>query len=105
KGYPDAGMLERRDLEQLIAQLSQEGITVKASFTIQIMALKHPVEVDFFLPLEGVIRYAGRDGLHRYVYGEYTGIDMALNMLPTLKDMGYHDAFIMSVLRYRRLQE
>ncbi|KPL14260.1 MAG: hypothetical protein AMS26_11410, partial [Bacteroides sp. SM23_62] len=44
KGYPDAGMLERRDLEQLIAQLSQEGITVKASFTIQIMALKHPVE-------------------------------------------------------------
>jgi outer membrane protein OmpA-like peptidoglycan-associated protein len=104
-GYPDAGMMEKRDLEQLIAQLSQEGIMVEASFTIQIMALKNPVEVDFFLPLEGVLKYAGRDGLHRYVYGEYDGINLALNMLPTLIDMGYHDAFIMSVLRYRRLQK
>ncbi len=104
-GYPDAGMMEKRDLEQLIAQLSEEGIMVEASFTIQIMALKNPVEVDFFLPLEDVIKYTGRDGLHRYVYGEYDGIDLALIMLPTLKDMGYHDAFIMSVLRYRRLQE
>ncbi len=104
-GYPDAGMMEKRDLEQLIAQLSDERIMVEASFTIQIMALKNPVEVDFFLPLEDIIKYAGRDGLHRYVYGEYDGIDLALIMLPTLKDMGYHDAFIMSVLRYRRLQE
>jgi outer membrane protein OmpA-like peptidoglycan-associated protein len=104
-GYPDAGMMEIRDLEQLIAQLSEEGIMVEASFTIQIMALKNPVEVDFFLPLEGVLKYSGRDGLHRYVYGEYDGIDLALNMLPTLIDMGYQDAFIMSVLRYRRLQE
>ena len=98
-------MLEKRDLEQLIAQLSDEGIMVEASFTIQIMALKNPVSVDFFQPLEGVLMYAGRDGLHRYVYEEYDGIDQALDMLPTLKDMGYHDAFIMSVLRYRRLQE
>lgn len=104
-GYTDAGMLEKRDLEQLIAQLSEEGIMVEASFTIQIMALKKPVKVSFFRPLEGVQMYAGRDGLHRYVYGEYDGIDQALDMLPTLKDMGYHDAFIMSVLRYHRLQE
>jgi outer membrane protein OmpA-like peptidoglycan-associated protein/tetratricopeptide (TPR) repeat protein len=105
QGYPDAGMLEKEDLEQLIAQLSEEGIMVEASFTIQIMALKKPVKVSFFRPLEGVMEYAGRDGLHRYVYGEYDGIDNALDILPTLKDMGYHDAFIMSVLRYHRLQE
>jgi outer membrane protein OmpA-like peptidoglycan-associated protein/tetratricopeptide (TPR) repeat protein len=104
-GYPEAGMLEKRDLEQLIAQLSEEGIKVEASFTIQIMALRKPVKVDFFRPLEGVLMYTGRDGLHRYVYGEFRGIDLALDMLPTLKDMGYHDAFIMSVLRYQRLQE
>jgi len=104
-GYPDAGMLEKRDLEQLIAQLSKEGIMVEASFTIQIMALKKPVKINYFLPLEGVLMYSGHDGLHRYVYGEFDGIDLALDMLPTLKDMGYHDAFIMSVLRYQRLQE
>jgi hypothetical protein len=69
------------------------------------MALKNPVGVEYFRPLEGITRYAGRDGLHRYVYGEYDGIDKALDMLPELIDMGYHDAFIMSVLRYKRLQE
>jgi outer membrane protein OmpA-like peptidoglycan-associated protein/tetratricopeptide (TPR) repeat protein len=104
-GYPDAGMFEKRDLEQLIAKLSAEGIMVEASFTIQIMALKKPVRSSYFLPLKEVIKYTGRDGIHRYVYGEYDGIDQALDMLPTLKDKGYHDAFIMSVLRYRRLQE
>jgi outer membrane protein OmpA-like peptidoglycan-associated protein len=105
RGYPEAGMLEKRDLEQLIAQLSAEEILVEASFTIQIMALKKPVKVEYFLPLKDVNQYAGRDGLHRYVYGDFDGIDAALDMLPRLKDMGYHDAFIMSVLRYRRLQE
>jgi outer membrane protein OmpA-like peptidoglycan-associated protein len=104
-GYPDAGMMEKRNLEQLIAELSEEDITMEASFTIQIMALKKPVKVNFFRPLEDVLMYKGSDGLHRYVYGEYDGIDLALDMLPTLKDMGYQDAFIMSVLRYRRLQE
>jgi hypothetical protein len=104
-GYSDAGIMEKRDLEQLIANLSEESIMVEASFTIQIMALKKPVRIGFFRPLEGVQMYAGRDGLHRYVYGEYEGIDMAQDMLPTLKDMGYHDAFIMSVLRYRKLQK
>jgi len=52
-----------------------------------------------------VMRYAGHDGLYRYVHGEYDGIDEALERLPVLKKMGYHDAFIMNVLRYRRLQE
>lgn len=104
-GYDDAGILEKRELEQLIARLSEEGVRVESSFTIQIMALKNPVRVQYFLPLKGVKRYAGRDGLHRYVYGDFDGIDTALDELPRLKDMGYRDAFIMSVLRYRKLQE
>ena len=104
-GYSDAGIIEKRDLEQLIAKLSEEGVMVESSFTIQIMALKNPVRINYFLPLKGVKRYAGRDGLHRYVYGDFDGIDRALDELPRLKDMGYHDAFIMSVLRYKRLQK
>jgi RNA polymerase sigma factor (sigma-70 family) len=102
-GYPDAGMLEEDELERLIASLSKEGISVTASFTIQIMALKKPVEVSFFKPLEDVLMYAGQDGFHRYVYGEYDKLSKAMERLPEIKDMGYNDAFIMSVLRYQRL--
>ncbi len=102
KGYPDAGMLERIDLERLIADLSGGNTTVSASYTIQIMALKNPVEVSYFKPLEGVVMYSGNDGLHRYVYGTYQGIEEALKVLPSIKEMGYKDAFIMSILRYRK---
>ncbi len=104
-GYPDAGMLEQKDLDRLIASLSEEGIMVTASYTIQIMALKNPVETDHFKPLEGVKMYAGRDGLHRYVYGDLEGINEALQRLPAIKQMGYHDAFIMSILRYEKISE
>ena len=96
-------MLEQNDLERLIARLSEEGIKVTASFTIQIMALKNPVETSHFKPLEGITMYTGKDGFHRYVYGEFKNIQEALQMLPSIRQMGYHDAFIMSVLRYQRL--
>jgi outer membrane protein OmpA-like peptidoglycan-associated protein len=103
-GYPDASMMERKELERLIADLSQGDMTLEASFTIQIMALKNPVDVSYFKPLE-VTKYAGKDGFHRYIHGEYEGIDEALKELPSFKEMGYHDAFIMSVLRYSKTTE
>ncbi|MFC2111913.1 OmpA family protein [Bacteroidota bacterium] len=102
-GYPDAGMLEQQDLERLIARLSEEGIVVSASYTIQIMALKNPVEISHFKPLQDIEMYAGKDGFHRYVYGEFNSINEALGRLPEIKLMGYKDAFIMSILRYERL--
>jgi outer membrane protein OmpA-like peptidoglycan-associated protein/tetratricopeptide (TPR) repeat protein len=104
-GYPNAGMLEERDLERLISRLSAEGISVTASFTIQIMALKNPVEISYFKPLEGVVMYRGKDGLHRYVYGDFPNVREAIQRLPSIRQMGYEDAFIMSILRYRKLSE
>lgn len=104
-GYPDAGMLEQRDLERLIARLSEEGMAVTASFSIQIMALRNPVRTSHFKPLEPVTMYSGKDGFHRYVYGEFDSIRKALDRLPSIRKMGYDDAFIMSVLRYRKLSE
>ena len=98
-------MLEEKELERLIASLSEEGINVSASFTIQIMALKNPVKTSHFKTLKGVVMYTGRDGFHRYVYGDFENLNKALEELPSLKQMGYHDAFIMSILRYQRLSE
>ena len=79
-------------------------MTLEAGFTIQIMALKNPVDISHFKPLD-VTKYSGMDGFHRYIYGEYKGIDEALKKLPSIKDMGYLDAFIMSIVRYKRATE
>jgi len=104
-GYPDANMLEQEELDRLIASLSDEGIRVTESYTIQIMALKKPIKTDFFKDIEGVVMYPGKDGFHRYVYGNFKGINEALEKLPSIKQMGYRDAFIMSILRYEKLSE
>jgi len=104
-GYPDAGMLEQKGIERLITSLSEEGINVSASFTIQIMALLNPVKTSHFNTLKGVVMYTGRDGFHRYVYGDFGNLNEALEALPSIKQMGYHDAFIRSILHYQRLSE
>lgn len=101
-GFPDAGMLEQRDLERFITSMSEKGIDVTASYTIQIMALKKPVDVSYFSPLKGVTMFPGKDGFHRYVYGEYDSIKEAIERLPEIKLMGYEDAFIKSILRYQK---
>ena len=78
---------------------------VHSYYTIQIMALKSPRDVSYFKPLTGVIKYSGKDGFHRYVHGEFKSIDEALKKLPAIKAMGYDDAFIMSVQRYKMISE
>ena len=104
-GYSDAGMLEQKELERIIASLSEQGIAASISFTIQIMALRKPVDTSHFKPLKGVLVYAGRDGFHRYIYGEFDSIQDALQELPSIQQMGYEDAFIMSILRYKELSD
>jgi len=100
-GYEDASMIEKSDLERLIAQMSSRKLTMEASYTIQIMALKNPVDISYFNPLEDVFMHKGIDGLHRYIQGDYKSIDRAMQELPRIRELGYDDAFIMSVLRYK----
>ena len=69
------------------------------------MALKSPVETSYFRPLKGVVMYRGKDGFHRYVYGDFPTVREALQKLPEIRQMGYDDAFIMSILRYTKPSE
>ena len=103
RGFKDAMMLEKQDLEDLIRDMSGGDLPVVITYTIQIMALENPVEVTYFKDLDGVRKFQGRDGLFRYVYGEYEDIGEALNRLPEIRDMGYSDAFIMYLARYKKL--
>ncbi len=80
---------------------------IEVFYTVQILALKNPkvVRKSFLQTLKGVVRHDGKDGLHRYTYGEYKGPDDALGMLKEIQDMGYKDAFIRRVERYTELSK
>ena len=76
-------------------------------YTIQILALLNPITVrkSFLQDLLDVLKHDGRDGFHRYTYGEYTGLQEALEKLEEIRDKGYSDAFLRLVERYSELSE
>jgi outer membrane protein OmpA-like peptidoglycan-associated protein len=101
-GFPGAQMMEKEDLEDLVKSLSDSTVSVSATFTIQIMALRKPVSIDYFSNLENVTMFIGNDGLHRYVYGNFQSMSEALKELPRIRKMGYKDAFIVYMERYKK---
>ena len=76
-------------------------------YTIQILALLNPITVhkSFLQDLRDVLKHDGKDGLHRYTYGEYTGLQDALEKLEEIRSKGYGDAFLRLVERYSELSE
>jgi outer membrane protein OmpA-like peptidoglycan-associated protein len=102
-GYPEAMLMEQEELEDLIRSLSDSGLPVSVSFTIQIMALRKPVRTDYFRDIGNVTMFSGNDGFHRYVYGDFQNISEALKELPRIQNMGYKDAFIMYMARYKKI--
>lgn len=69
------------------------------NFTIQLMALKKPVEVTYFANLSGVVLVKGDDEFYRYFYGKYATKDDAKNTLQQVIDAGYKDAFVKRIVK------
>lgn len=80
---------------------------VEIYYTIQILALKSSLLVrkGFLQELKGVRMHDGKDGFHRYTYGEYKGFTEANATLKTIREMGYSDAFIRRMERYAELSK
>ncbi|MBN2347946.1 MAG: PD40 domain-containing protein [Bacteroidales bacterium] len=66
-------------------------------YTIQIIALKNPVNTSYFRNLKNVKISRGDDGFHRYTYGEYPGYSIAETELLKVRKLGYPNAFIRKV--------
>ena len=71
-----------------------------SKYTIQILALSQPLDVDYFMALRNVQRFLGDDGIYRYVVGEFGSPEDALKALPGVKAIGYPDAYVMNLARY-----
>ncbi|MBN1599602.1 MAG: PD40 domain-containing protein [Bacteroidales bacterium] len=67
------------------------------TYTIQIMALKNPVDKGYF-KIQPVVVSSGDDGLYRYTYGEYKGWTTALTTLENIRNNGFADAFIRNII-------
>lgn len=99
-GYHQAGIMEKRRFDKVIHQRTAGDLSTPTAYTIQILALKNPVELSFFTNLEGVEVFPGEDGLHRYVYGRYSTIAEAKADLKMVEQKGFENPFIRSCRYY-----
>jgi hypothetical protein len=102
-GYPDASIMEKREIDRLIVRQTHKPLLSGSKYTIQILAMSQPLDEDFFIAIQGVHRILGEDGIYRYLVGEYNSPEEALKILPGLKAIGYPDAFVMSMARYNSI--
>jgi outer membrane protein OmpA-like peptidoglycan-associated protein/tetratricopeptide (TPR) repeat protein len=105
EGFPGAKLIEKRELDRMIRRESNSQELSSKIYTIQIIAMSSPLEMDYFIAFNGIKRIVGKDGIYRYVVGEFSSPEEALTALPGIKIIGYPDAFVMNLARYRDLVE
>ncbi len=95
---PDEEYLASSDIvHEPVLDSYSEGVSAQydmQGFTIQIMALYHPVAVNYFEDVQNVRMIKGIDGFHRYITGTYDTYSSARKRLKEIRNFGYHDAFI-----------
>ena len=102
-GFPEAKIINSIELQKMkdsgspetLKRIEKEKkIKQTATYTIQLFALKHPVELSYFKNLQGVERKKDNDGFYRYTIGKYKGYKIAKQECDKIINKGYKDAFI-----------
>ncbi len=91
-GYPDAFLVPVNKFNRIEDQ--------KGVFTIQLKALRKPVNISYFRNLGKVEEYIGNDGLYKYTYGKYSSISEAKKDLKKVAKKGFPDAFVVNFEKY-----
>ena len=68
--------------------------TGKKTYSVQLMALKVPVEVDYFKDVDNVVLTQYPDGFYRYTIGNTESYSEAQKLKEEIHKKGYTDAFI-----------
>ena len=93
KGFPDAFIID-------VKKYKQRETKGNAEYTIQLKALKNPINIKFFSNLKGVREFIANDGYYKYTIGSYKTMNEARKSLKEIKSKGYTDAFIVNVEKY-----
>ena len=91
--------LDAVELNERIHQLGYTNAFIKTNsfipnFTIQLMALKAPVDLNFFKNLPIVSVTKGADEFYRYTFGVYESVSEAKEHVKKLSDLGYKQVFV-----------
>ena len=101
KGYPDAKILSLKNLNHLLQDHTLANFKMNPEcFTIQFMELKYSRATSDFSNLSMVKEFKCKDGLYRFVTGEYAGFEDARRHLPEVVHQGYTDAIVMPCSYY-----
>ncbi len=93
KGYIDAFIID-------VNKYKQRETNGNAEYTIQLKALKNPINIKFFSNLKAVKEFIANDGYYKYTIGNYKTMEEARKSLHNIKSKGYKDAFIVNVEKY-----
>ena len=73
----------------------------KKVYTIQLFALKKPIEVSTIKGLADVEVIQQTDGYYRYIWGEFIGKASARQALSDVIEQGYYDAFVVDIEKFK----
>ena len=93
EGFADAFIIE-------IGKYKQREVDGNAEYTIQLKALKNPINIKFFSNIKGVKEFIANDGYYKYTFGTYFTMSDARKALKQIRQKGYTDAFIVNVEKY-----
>lgn len=69
-------------------------VTGKKTYSVQLMALRNPVKVDYFKDVDHVVLTQYPDGFYRYTVGNTESYQEALALKEKIHQLGYTDSFI-----------
>ncbi len=95
--YSEASILKEKINQSGYPSAFIKANTFVPNYTIQLMALKAPVDLSYFKELPIVSVTKGRDDFYRYTYGAYESVQSAKEDLQKIKNLGYNQVFIRKI--------
>ncbi|MDA3890202.1 MAG: OmpA family protein [Salinivirgaceae bacterium] len=104
-GFPDARVINNIKYNELVTKSSnffksKMVDTDKKVYTIQLYALKKPIETTQIKGLTEIEVVQIGDGYYRYIWGEFIGKTSAHQALADVMQKGYYDAFVVEMEKY-----
>ena len=80
--------------KEVIKYIPTKVTSGEKSYSVQLMALKTPVDISFFKDVDGIQQKKYDDGYYRYTVGNTKSYSEAQELKEKLKKAGYKDAYI-----------
>ncbi len=105
-GFPDARVISNLEYNQLVQKSSnffksKMADTNRKVYTIQLYAMKNPVDVSKIKGLKDIEEIKSPDGYYRYIWGEFIGKTSARQALNDVMQKGFYDAFVVEMDKIR----